>query len=613
MSFFKLKPSCKDYLWGGNRLVQEYNKSCDMDVLAETWELSCHKDGQSVLRYNGKDINLKDYIELKGKDILGTNCSRFEDFPILIKFIDAKENLSIQVHPNNEYAQKFEHQYGKTEMWYVMDAKEGAFLYYGFEHEISKDEFEKRIADGTLTDVLHKKYVKKGDVLFIESGTIHAIGAGVLIAEIQQNSNVTYRVFDYNRVGTDGKPRQLHVKQAIDVTLREKAKNYDFKDCLAKCDYFKVNYFSVQNKQEFIADASSFVNILVLEGNGSICNQEHSLSFIKGDSIFVEANTGKFELEGKCEILITTIPDSNNKNLRLGIDIGGTDCKIGIVDEYNNLIAKTSMPTLAKNGADDVINRLIINIKDFIKKNKFNLSDFKGIGLGVPGLLDTKTGTVLYSNNINWVNVELKKQLEQALGLDIFIANDADVAALAETIKGAAKGAKSAVMLTLGTGVGFGFINNNKVYQGSNVGTCEFGHTVIVANGKQCTCGRKGCLEAYASASALIAEARAKTNMELSGKQIFELADEGNKDLQEVIDSYLYYLSVGIVNVINAFNPQIIILGGGVCAQGDRLISVLNANVTKYCFGASYKQLPKIVIASLGNDAGMIGAANLIN
>ena len=163
-------------------------------------------------------MTLAEYIAEQGKGILGTDCEKFEDFPILTKLIDAKDNLSIQVHPSNEYALEHEHQYGKTEMWYILDCEPGAFLYYGFDHAITKEEFERRIQDNTLTEVLNAAPVHKGDVFFNPSGTLHAICRGIVIAEIQQNSNVTYRVYDYGRVGADGKPRALHIRQALDVT-----------------------------------------------------------------------------------------------------------------------------------------------------------------------------------------------------------------------------------------------------------------------------------------------------------------------------------------------------------------------------------------------------------
>ena len=212
MALLKLKPSFKDYLWGGHRLVDHYYKEYDGEILAESWELSCHPDGPSYIAngtYTG--MTLRQFIEKEGKEVLGTNCAKFEDFPILAKFIDARDHLSIQVHPDNSYALQNEGQYGKTEMWFVMDCEPGSYLYFGFQKEISKEEFAERIANDTLTEVLNKVEVQKGDSFFIEAGTLHAIGKGILIAEIQQNSNLTYRVYDYNRKDAQGNTRELHI------------------------------------------------------------------------------------------------------------------------------------------------------------------------------------------------------------------------------------------------------------------------------------------------------------------------------------------------------------------------------------------------------------------
>lgn len=312
MSVLKLKPAFKDYLWSGHRLVEEYNKDYEGDVLAESWELSCHPDGPSVIangEFAGK--TLQEYIDLAGKKVLGTNCDRFEMFPILIKLIDAKDNLSIQVHPSNEYALKNEKQYGKTEMWYIVDAEPGAFLYYGFEHEISKEEFEERIKNDTLTDVLHKAYVQKGDVFFIESGTLHAIGAGILIAEIQQNSNVTYRIFDYGRVGKDGKRRELHIDKALDVTKRTPVeKVVSPAPHIGECDYFVVDKISLDGKyiKEFrgTVGSESFMHILIMDGEGTLTNNGEVFEYKKGDSFFFPADSGDYSINGTLEAVVTT-------------------------------------------------------------------------------------------------------------------------------------------------------------------------------------------------------------------------------------------------------------------------------------------------------------------
>ncbi len=312
MSVIKLKPACQDYMWGGHRLKKEYGIEDNREPIAEAWVLSCHPDGPSLVdsgEYRG--ITLNEYIRIKGNGILGKNAGRFPDFPVLIKLIDAKKDLSIQVHPDDEYALRIEGQNGKTEVWFVLDAAEGAFIYYGFKSEISKEELEERIRDNTLTEVLSKVYVKKGDLFFLAPGTLHAIGAGVLLAEVQQNSNITYRIYDYDRVGADGKKRPLHIEKALDVTDRKPPEPYKGAgDCLASCDYFKTVFRELSETEgsyELKADGDSFYHILVLSGQGSISSGEEEFSFKKGDSFFVEADTGEASITGTAELLITTV------------------------------------------------------------------------------------------------------------------------------------------------------------------------------------------------------------------------------------------------------------------------------------------------------------------
>lgn len=313
MSILKLNPACKDYIWGGHRLTEEYGIAYDGEVLAEAWELSCHPDGPSVIangEWAGK--TLTEYIEAQGWDVLGTHCRRFREFPILIKFIDAKQNLSIQVHPDNRFALEMEGQYGKTEMWYVMDAQEGAFLYYGFKEEITKEEFASRIREDTLPEVLNAVSVKKGDVLFIESGTLHAIGQGIMIAEIQQNSNVTYRVYDYGRVGKDGKKRDLQIEKALAVTNRRpvirSGKNYPH---IADCDYFTVDKLNldgdIMSRVEGNVSKDSFVSVLILGGEGTIICGEECVPYQKGDSLFLAAGSGAYQIAGTCDALVTSV------------------------------------------------------------------------------------------------------------------------------------------------------------------------------------------------------------------------------------------------------------------------------------------------------------------
>lgn len=317
MEILKLNPVFKDYIWGGTRLKDDFGFESNLDKLAEGWMLSCHKDGKNTIlggTYNNK--TLEEVIEQFGKEkITGTKSLNFPYFPVLIKLIDAKDNLSIQVHPDNDYAQRVENEFGKTEIWYVLDAEPDATLVYGFKEKITSEEFKKAIEDETLTDVLNVVNVKKGDLFFIEAGTVHAIGKGTLIAEIQQNSNSTYRVYDYGRVGNDGKPRELHIKKAVDVSKTEPAK-YDIKpfgekediggntaQLLTKCDLFTVYHYDVKNTLTLNTNEESFNHVLVLDGNGKINDKD----FKKGDSFFIPANFGDYEISGDAEIIVTSI------------------------------------------------------------------------------------------------------------------------------------------------------------------------------------------------------------------------------------------------------------------------------------------------------------------
>lgn len=614
MEILKLIPSCKDYLWGGDRLIREYGKKTEKEILAETWELSCHSNGESIIQngeYAGR--TLRDYVEKSGGNVLGEHCLRFSDFPILIKLIDAREPLSIQVHPDNDYALRHEGQYGKTEMWYVVDAKEDAFLYHGFKKEISGEELRRRIADGSLTDVLRAVPVKKGDVFFIEPGTVHAIGGNILIAEIQQNSNVTYRVYDYDRVGADGKKRELHIEQALDVVKRDVPGRHQPPDpYIAACEYFCVERLELDgiktSRMCGCVDDGSFLSVLILDGEGQIGNGETCVSYRKGDSLFLPAGFGNYEINGRCEALLTRIPPQ--KKFRIGVDIGGTSAKIGVIDGDDRIVAKTSVSTGVER-PETTIERIADGVRQLLEEMQLSPTQCDRIGIGVPGFVDPDDGIVLYSNNLQWENVYLADEMQKRIPLPVYMANDADCAALGEATAGAGKGTSHFVMLTLGTGVGGGVIVDGKLFRGGMTGGIEPGHMVVCADGELCTCGRRGCLEAYASATALRRESKKMLGEQLEPLEIFHRAQSGDEKAQKLVETYIDTLGTGIVNLVNLFRPEKIVLGGGIAAQGERLTRPLDERVQREVFGGVYAKCPAIVCAQLGNRAGMIGAANL--
>ena len=301
MPAYELTPACKDYLWGGQRLKTDYHISSECTPLAEAWVLSCHPDGPSVLADGpAAGQTLPQYIS-DHPNCLGQNCTRFQDFPFLVKLIDAKADLSIQVHPSDAYALMHEGQYGKTEMWVVLDADPDAYLYFGLARTVTREELARRIHDHTLTEILRKMPVHKGDVFFIPAGTLHAICRGIVLAEIQQNSNVTYRVYDYGRLGTDGKPRALHIRQALDVATLCPTQQQTFAPHIGECAYFTTDRLSGSFKDT--VDSASFTGLLITEGEGTLTMQRETTPLRKGDCLFLPSGSGTYSVTGAVGLL----------------------------------------------------------------------------------------------------------------------------------------------------------------------------------------------------------------------------------------------------------------------------------------------------------------------
>jgi len=319
MDIYKLIPATKDYLWGGSRLREDFGISADSDRIAEAWVLSCHPDGRS--RISGGKFDGKSLAGLlsHNPDYMGTHSKNFSRFPVMVKLIDACDNLSIQVHPDDEYASEIENDQGKTEVWYVIDAEEGAQLIYGFDDEMTQEEFRDAITDGTIIDHLRHYDVKKGDIFFIDSGTVHAIGKGILIAEIQQNSNLTYRIYDYGRTDSEGNPRELHIDKAIDVGItlpsvrkpgpQEPPVETDgrLETLIGKCDYFTARLMDIKTATHFDVDDTSFAHLLVVDGKLKIQNGDDIITLRKGESAFIPAGFGSVTVCGCGEFIVTTI------------------------------------------------------------------------------------------------------------------------------------------------------------------------------------------------------------------------------------------------------------------------------------------------------------------
>lgn len=315
---------------------------------------------------------------------------------------------------------------------------------------------------------------------------------------------------------------------------------------------------------------------------------------------------------------------SEQKKYYIGIDLGGTFIKGGIVSENGEIVVEDKVPTESDKGGEKVMDNVAALIEKLLFKSSLKKEETVGIGMGVPGMIDSKNGIVVFSNNLRWHHLHISEGVEKRTGLKVRIANDANVAALGEAVYGAGRDVDDSILLTLGTGVGGGIIVGNKLVEGNKSAGAELGHMVIAHGGEQCTCGRKGCLEAYASATALIRDTKRAMEAHndskmweigsldaVTGKTAFDYKDT-DVYAKEVVDNYIEMLACGIANIANIFRPHTVMLGGGVCAQGDNLIKPLQKIVDKEIFAGELGPKCPIAVAKLGNKAGILGAAALI-
>lgn len=312
----------------------------------------------------------------------------------------------------------------------------------------------------------------------------------------------------------------------------------------------------------------------------------------------------------------------------VGIDLGGTNIVAGVVDEQYNILAKASTKTNCPRPDREIARDMAKMAIQAVENAKLTMDQIEWIGIGTPGIANSRDGIIEYSNNLGFVNTPMVKYIQEDIDKPVFVENDANAAAYGEFVAGAAKGANNAVCITLGTGVGGGIIIDGKIYAGSNFAGAEIGHTVISVDGPQCTCGRKGCFEVFSSATGLIRMTResmaknpdssmhklvAERSGKVSARIAFDAMRMGDAAAKVVVDDYIKYLAAGITNTINTFQPDILCIGGGVCNEGDALLLPVKELVAKEVYTRNSKQNAQIVIAKLGNDAGIIGAAFLGN
>lgn len=306
---------------------------------------------------------------------------------------------------------------------------------------------------------------------------------------------------------------------------------------------------------------------------------------------------------------------------RIGIDLGGTNIAVGLVNERYELVAQDSCPTGAYRPCEEMVADMCATVEKMLAKAGVTIDECESIGLGSPGTCDSEAGVVVRAYNLGWFNVPVCRMLTERFGIPARLSNDANCAALAETVAGGAVGCKNMVLITLGTGVGGGIIIDGRIYAGMRSMGAELGHTLLVMDGEDCTCGRKGCWEAYASATALIRQAKAAAAQDsaspLHGREaiaaydVFAAADIGCETAKKVIARWCEYVAAGLTDLVNGLAPEMILIGGGVSRQGERILQPMREYIEKNCFGGKEGAIPQLLAAKLGNEAGIIGAAAL--
>ena len=315
----KLSYITKTALWAGTKLKDDFGKESQFDTVSESWELTVRKNEMATVE-NGeaKGLTLKEYFEECGYDCVCKGFCATDRFPLLVKLIDAEDMLSVQVHPDDDYSSRVEGDSGKTEMWYIVDAKEGATLVYGLADGVSTEDFASAVKDGRIGEVMNHVPVKKGQTYFIPAGMLHAIGAGILVAEIQQNSDITYRVYDFDRVGADGKKRELHVDKALAVTRPYTEDEVDairfsdkgralYGESLASCEFFGASRLALNGKTDLTVTDDSFLSLICIEGSCEISFEGESYPIAKGDSYFLPAGMGDFSVLGNATLILSRV------------------------------------------------------------------------------------------------------------------------------------------------------------------------------------------------------------------------------------------------------------------------------------------------------------------
>ena len=440
MNLIKFNGVYKDYIWGGTKLNSKYSKNSGFEKTAESWELSVHPDGESVISggvYDG--MCLSEYIK-QNPSVLGTS-RKTDELPILIKLIDAEDNLSVQVHPDDEMSKKFENQKGKTEMWYVVEADSDAKIVFGVQEYITKDELKNAILSNTVEDLLNSVPSKKGDVFFVEAGTIHAIGKGNLIAEIQQNSNVTYRLYDYDRRDRYGNSRELHIEKGVMASITQKQEKRIIPRCsdgtrlIASCEHFVVKELFVKEASQMVCRKESYQALICVDGKIEISNECETKNLNVGETAFIPAGFGEYTLKGIGTILITENPP---KYFSI-ICFIKTNISSAVIDEFGNIYGRAIRKNVIPRPYNEIFDDMALCAKEAAYNSGIKWENIESVSIDSPGSISNNTSNNQFLKSVDCHDVYLTDYMENTLDKKIFIEDDGDYTAWMNMFQGETK------------------------------------------------------------------------------------------------------------------------------------------------------------------------------
>lgn len=623
-----LKPVLHNNIWGGRRL-EEFGYDLPDGPVGECWGIAAHPHGDCTVDGGPYDGMTLSQLWYEHHELFEGAVG--DRFPLLIKVLDARESLSIQVHPDDAYA--FEHEdgsLGKSECWYVLDAKENGQIIVG-QHAHNREEFAQMVKEGRWDDLENLVPIKAGDFFDIRPGTMHAIMDGTMILETQQSSDVTYRVYDFDRRQADGSLRELHLQQAMDVidygakaptTGEVTAPEVNGVTKLMSCEYFEVLRVRVKpDAPVSLPQLHPFMCLSVVEGAGGLVSTPAgSWDVHKGSHFVAPHGSGTLSLQGDMMLICSYVPtvtagawgkgnfaeepvSADAAKNRVGIDIGGTQLRVAVYSKDGDELAKQVMPNDHSLTPAENLQRLVDCIESWG-------IDYAGIGVGAPGPLSFAAGKILNPPNLpGWEDFKIVSFLEQATKHRAFLNNDANVAGLAEAVCGAGWGYESVFFFTVSTGVGGAYVYRGEIVGGANSCAAEVFNMVVNEFEDVRPTMNKGSLEDQSSGTAIGRLASKEMGRTVDAAEVFALYEQGDETARAVIERAADALATAVQNVSCVVDPDVFVFGGSVALYNPWFIDLVHEKAKKLVLNPTRLHFE---IARCGGDAGLIGASLLV-